>query len=106
MRLPGALPASEEVLGLFSHILSTVTTLTALINHRKNLNMKLYLHLLIASMLLSLPACEQKSNVNRPNGVRDAIGSRPYEGMRDAAEDAGDAVKEAGRDIKDAVNGS
>ncbi len=71
-----------------------------------NMNMKLYRHLLIASTLLILPACEQKSNVNRPNGVRDAIGARPYEEIRDAAEDAGDAVNEAGRDIKDAVNGS
>lgn len=68
--------------------------------------MKLYRHLLIAITLLILPACEQQSNVNPANGVRDAIGARPYEGIRDAAEDAGDAVKEAGRDIKDAVNGS
>ncbi len=71
-----------------------------------NMNMKLYRHLLIASTLLILPACEQKSNVNRSNGVKDAIGARPYEDIRDAAEDAGDAVKEAGRDINDAVNGS
>ncbi len=61
--------------------------------------------LLIAITLVVLPACEQKSNVNQQNGVRDAIGARPYEEVRDAAEDAGDAVKKAGRDIKDAVNG-
>ena len=54
-------------------------------------------------MLLVLPACEQKANVNRQNGVRDAIGARPYEGIRDAAEDVGDKVKETGRDIKHAV---
>ncbi len=70
------------------------------------MNTKLYGHLLIASSLLILPACEQKSNVNQKNGVRDAIGGRPYEGIRDAAEDTGDKVKEAGRDLKDAVNGS
>ena len=53
-----------------------------------------------------LPACEQKSGVNQSNGVKDAIGARPYENIRNTAEDARDAVKEAGRDIKDAVNGS
>ena len=68
--------------------------------------MKLYRHFLIAFTLLILPACEQKSNFNKQNGVKDAIGARPYENIRDAAEDAGDAVKEAGRDIKNAVNGS
>ncbi|MEO8497198.1 MAG: hypothetical protein ABI614_19165 [Planctomycetota bacterium] len=70
------------------------------------MNMKVCRHLLIAITLLSLPACEQKSNANRQNGVKDAIGARPYEDIRDAAEDAGDAVEEAGRDMKDAVNGS
>jgi hypothetical protein len=69
------------------------------------MNMKSYRHLPIALALLILPACEQ-SNVNRPNGVKDAMGARPYENIRDAAEDAGAAVKEAGRDIKDAVSGS
>jgi hypothetical protein len=68
--------------------------------------MKLYRHLLVAIPLLALPACEQKSNVNQSNGARDAIGARPYENIRDNAEDAGEAVKEAGRDMKEAVNGS
>lgn len=63
------------------------------------------LRLLIAIMLLALPACGQSPNANKQNGVKDAIGARPYEKARDAAEDAGDAVKEVGRDIKDAVNG-
>ena len=67
--------------------------------------MRFYRHLLIALTLLILPACEQKSDVNRSDGVKDAIGARPYENIRDTAEEAGDAVKEAGRDIKDAVNG-
>ena len=67
--------------------------------------MNLYRHLLIAITLLVLPACEQRTNVNQQNGLKDAIGARPYENIRDAAEDAGDAVKEAGRDVKDAVNG-
>ncbi len=68
--------------------------------------MKLYRLPLVAITLVVLPACEQKSNVNQQNGVRDAIGARPYEEVRDAAEDAGEAVKQADRDIKDAVNGS
>lgn len=68
--------------------------------------MKLYRHFLIAFTLFILPACKQKSNVNKQNGVRDAMGARPYENIRDAAEDAGDTLKEADRDIKNAVNGS
>lgn len=75
-------------------------------NYQKNKNMKLYHHLLIAITLLTLPACEQNSNGNQANGVKDAIGARPYEDIRDAAEDVGDAVNEAGRNIKDAVKGS
>ncbi len=67
--------------------------------------MKLYRYLLVAITLLIVPACEQKSNSNRKDGVKDAIGARPYEEIRDAAEDAGDAVKQAGRDVKGAVNG-
>ncbi|WP_425613455.1 hypothetical protein NA78x_003287 [Anatilimnocola sp. NA78] len=70
------------------------------------MKLKLSRYLLVASTLIVLPACEQKSNVNRQNGVRDALGARPYEEVRDAAEDAGDAVKQTGRDIKSAVNGS
>ena len=67
--------------------------------------MKSYRYLLIAITLLILPACGQNSNVDRSDGVKDAIGARPYEDIRDTAEDAGDTVKEAGQDIKDAVNG-
>ncbi len=70
------------------------------------MNTKSYVYLLIASSLLILPACEQKSNVNQQNGVKDAIDARPYEGVRDAAEDASDAAKDAGRELKDAVKGS
>lgn len=68
--------------------------------------MKPYFSLLIAITLLILPACERQSNVNQADGVKDAIGARPYEGIRDAVEDAGDAVKDAGQEIKDTVNGS
>ena len=60
---------------------------------------------LIAITLLVFPACEQ-SSPNQTNGVKDAIDSRPNEKLHDAAEDAGDAVKKTGHDIKDAVKGS
>ncbi|MBA3481945.1 MAG: hypothetical protein H0T51_09035 [Pirellulales bacterium] len=65
--------------------------------------MKLHSHLLIAAALLTLPACEQKSNVNQTDGLKDAFDARPQEGIRDAGEQIGEAVKDAGRDIKDAV---
>jgi len=65
--------------------------------------MKLHGHLLIAAALLTLPACEQKSNVNQTDGLKDAFDARPHEEMRDAGEQIGEAVKDAGRDIKDAV---
>lgn len=108
MRLPPARHDSKESARAI-HSRSCYTRLSlAPINHQKNmnLNMKFYRHLLIASTLLILPACEQKSNVNQSNGIKDAIDARPYENVRDAAEDAGDAVNKVGRDIKDAVKGA
>jgi hypothetical protein len=72
-------------------------------NHRKASTMKLYVHVLIAVALLTLPACEQKGNANRTDGIKDALDARPNEGIRDAGEDIGHAVKDAGRDIKNAV---
>jgi len=66
--------------------------------------MMLHRHLLIAVSLLTLPACEQRSNVNQTDGLRDAFDSRPHEGVRDAGEQIDAAVKDAGRDIKNAVN--
>ena len=67
------------------------------------MNMKLHGYLLIVAALITLPACDQKSNTNQKDGVKDALDARPNEGIRDAGEDTGDAVKDAGRDIKDAV---
>ena len=69
------------------------------------MNMNYYRCLLIATTLLVLPACEDSSNSNRKDGVKDAIGARPYEDLRDNAEDAGDAVNEAGRDLRDSIDG-
>ena len=65
--------------------------------------MKLYAHIFIGMSLLAIPACEQKPNLNRTDGIKDALDARPNEGIRDAAEDIGHAVKDAGRDIKKAV---
>ena len=67
--------------------------------------MKFQRHLLICvALLATLPACEQRSNVNRTDGVKDAFDARPNEEIRDAVEEVGEAVKDAGRDIKDAIN--
>jgi len=65
--------------------------------------MKLYRYLLVAAALLAVPACDQNSNMNQKDGVKDAMDNRPNEGVRDAAEDAGDAVRGAGHDAKDAI---
>lgn len=66
------------------------------------MNMKLHRYALVVAALLFVPACDQKAT-NQKDGFKDALDSRPNEGVRDAGEDAGDAVKDAGRDIKDAV---
>lgn len=66
--------------------------------------MKLHGRLLIAAALLALPACEQRSNINQTDGVKDAFDARPHEEIRDAGEQIGEAVKDAGRGIKNAVN--
>ena len=65
--------------------------------------MKLYRYILVAAALLTLPACEQGSNSNRTDGVKDALDARPNENILDAGEDIEAAVKDVGRDIKDAV---
>ena len=62
-----------------------------------------YRYILVAVALLPLPACEQNSNSNRTDGVKDALDVRSNEKLRDAGEDMEDAVKDVGRDIKDAV---
>ena len=59
--------------------------------------------MLFAAALLTLPACEQTSNVNETDGLKDAFDARPQEGIRDVGEQVGEAVKDAGRGIKNAV---
>ena len=66
--------------------------------------MKLQNRFLVAAVLVALPGCGQQPDSNRTNGVNDAIGARPYEGVRDAGEELGAEVKEAGRELKDAVD--
>ncbi len=61
------------------------------------------LFILLAAALLTLPACEQKPNANKTDGIKDALDARPNEEMRDLGEDIGKAAKDVGRDIKDAV---
>jgi hypothetical protein len=64
--------------------------------------MKLHVHVLIAAALLTVPACDKTANVNRTDGIKDALDARPSEGIRDAGEDIGHAAKEVSRDIKNA----
>ena len=66
--------------------------------------MKPYCLLLISAALLALPACEQRTNSEKvENAVDDALDRRPGEKVRDAAEEARDALKKAGADVKDAA---
>jgi hypothetical protein len=60
-------------------------------------------HLFLAATLVTLTACESKPNPDRQDGVKDALDARPNEELRDAGEEAGDAVKDAAHDIKDGV---
>jgi hypothetical protein len=62
-------------------------------------------YLLAATSLLALPACNpQKPIVDQKDGIKDALDSRPNEGLRDAGEDVQDAVKDVGKGVKDAVD--
>lgn len=55
-----------------------------------------------AAFLLS--GCEQKSPVDKAvDGTKDAMDVRPHEKVKDAAEDARDAVKDGAQGIKDEV---
>lgn len=64
--------------------------------------MKLYPYIL-AVALVTLSACDQTSNSNRADGMKDALDARPNEKLLDSGENIGEAVKDVGRDIKDAV---
>ena len=67
--------------------------------------MKTPLLLIALATLLALPACEQDKPVpgTAKDGINDALDRRPGENVRDAAEDAADALKNAGKEAKEAV---
>lgn len=58
-------------------------------------------------LMLALAACEKPPEPtlgsNSKDSLNDALDRRPNEKARDALESTGDAVKEAGGEIKDAV---
>mgnify|MGYP003417013499 FL=1 len=66
--------------------------------------MKYYL-LLMMSVFLMLSACDQTRSPAEKviDNTNDALDRRPNEKMRDAAEDASDGVKGAGKNIKEAI---
>lgn len=70
-----------------------------------------YLYMLvIAATILMLPACNQSQTGGEKvmDNVDDALDRRPGEKILDATEDAGDKIKEIGKDakenVKDATN--
>lgn len=66
--------------------------------------MKSYYPLIIAA-LIALSACDQNkadSSAAKDN-VDDILDRRPGEKVRDAAEDAGDKLKGAGKEIKETI---
>lgn len=66
--------------------------------------MKFHHLILVVTTLVALPACEKKSTSEKvKDSVNDALDRRPNEKIKDAAEDAKDAVKKAGKDVKEAV---
>ena len=66
--------------------------------------MKLLKLLMVVAVLLTLSACEKESpTAKTKDAVDDALDRRPGEKVRDAAEDAKDAVKDAAKDVKNGV---
>lgn len=68
--------------------------------------MKLTHLLMIAVATVALGACGQKNESAGEkigSAVDDALDQRPAEELRDAAEDAGDAVEDAAKDVKEAA---
>ena len=66
--------------------------------------MKFRYLLIIATSLLGLTACKEKTPAEKvKDKVGDALDSRPNEKIRDAGEDAKDAAKDLGKGVKDAA---
>jgi hypothetical protein len=56
--------------------------------------------LVLVALLVGASGCGEKPNANQANGINDALDARPNEGLRDAGEHFGEAVKDAGAGIK------
>lgn len=72
----------------------------------KHKPMKLHHLLIVAGTLFALPACERKPTTTEEKvkgRIDDALDRRPHERLRDAAEDARDAAKDVGKDLKGAA---
>lgn len=64
-----------------------------------------FIHTILAAAVFALVACEKPQTTSEKvkDSVNDALDRRPNEKVRDAAEDAKDAVKDAAKDTKRAV---
>lgn len=67
--------------------------------------MKQYYTLIIAAAILALSACDQNQTGSEKvmDNANDILDRRPGEKVRDAAEDIGDKLKGAGKEIKEEV---
>ena len=73
------------------------------LTQNKGMNMKPYYLLLIAAMILILPACEQKPTTATDevkDKIDDALDRRPAEKIRDSIEDMGDELEDAAEEVK------
>ncbi len=63
------------------------------------------IHTILAVAVIALVACDKPQTTSEKvkDNVNDALDRRPGEKVRDAAEDAKDAVKDAAKDVKGAV---
>lgn len=82
------------------------------VTQNKGMNMKPYYLLLIAAIILALPACEQETTDELMDKVEettdevmdkvdDALDRRPAEKTRDAAEDMDDELEDAAEEVKE-----
>lgn len=67
--------------------------------------MKLYYSLIIVAIIFVLSACDQNKTGSEKvmDNANDILDRRPGEKVRDAAEDVGDELKGAGKEIKETV---
>lgn len=67
--------------------------------------MKQYYALILIAAILALSACDQNQTGSEKvmDNANDILDRRPGEKVRDAAEDVGDELKGAGKEIKEKV---